>query len=409
MKQAGSQAKAQSVDLLPAVNADADAAKQSTDVQTLIGRGVKGLIVVPVDSKAIVPAIKQANAKNIPVVTVDLGADSGKIAMIVRADNVYMGTAGCEYMGKQAAGKGTVLNLQGDLATQNGQDRSKGFTECMSSKFPGITVVSKPMKWAPEECATQAQTVLSTQKIDGIFEGSESVCLASVQKVLTTQKKDAKVGESGHITVVGIDGSPAGLDAIRAGQMDAIISQPLDLYAKYGIQYVKDAMAGKTFTAGKTDHDSTIVQNGESLEDQRPRRPSPRRTWTTTPCGATGPDPQAHGRRGGPGRPRAHRTSTEEQQMTEAIVVDDVSKSFGPTRALADVSLSIAQGESRALIGKNGAGKSTLMSILTGLVAPDSGSVRVLGATGAATSPRSAASTSAARWCRRPAPRRTSR
>ncbi|GAB3682808.1 sugar ABC transporter substrate-binding protein [Angustibacter aerolatus] len=270
VKQLGSQAKAQSVDLLPAVNADADAAKQSTDVQTLIGRGVKGLIVVPVDSKAIVPAIKQANAKNIPVVTVDLGADSGKIAMIVRADNVYMGTAGCEYMGKQLAGKGTVLNLQGDLATQNGQDRSKGFTECMSSKFPGITVVSKPMKWAPEECATQAQTVLSTQKIDGIFEGSESVCLASVQKVLTTQKKDAKVGESGHITVVGIDGSPAGLDAIRAGQMDAIISQPLDLYAKYGIQYVKDAMAGKTFTAGKTDHDSTIVQNGESLEDQLP-------------------------------------------------------------------------------------------------------------------------------------------
>ncbi|MDB4873460.1 MAG: multidrug transporter ATP-binding protein [Gemmatimonadales bacterium] len=65
--------------------------------------------------------------------------------------------------------------------------------------------------------------------------------------------------------------------------------------------------------------------------------------------------------------------------MSEAIVVERVSKSFGPTRALADVSLSIERGESRALIGKNGAGKSTMMSILTGLVAPDSGSVRVLG------------------------------
>jgi len=68
--------------------------------------------------------------------------------------------------------------------------------------------------------------------------------------------------------------------------------------------------------------------------------------------------------------------------MTEAIVVDGVSKSFGPTRALVDVSLSIEQGESRALIGKNGAGKSTMMSILTGLVAPDAGAVRVLGAEG---------------------------
>jgi ribose transport system substrate-binding protein len=270
VKQLGVQATAQSVDLLPAVNADADAAKQSTDVQTLIGRGVKGLIVVPVDSKAIVPAIKQANAKNIPVVTVDLGADSGKISMIVRADNVFMGKAACKAMGKALNGKGAVLNLQGDLATQNGQDRSKGFTDCMSAEFPGITVNSKPMNWKPEECATQAQTVLSTSKIDGIFEGSESVCLASVQKVLTNQGKTAKVGEAGHIVVVGIDGSPAGLDAIRAGTMDAIVSQPLDLYAKYGIQYIKEAMAGQTFKAGPTDHNSTIVQNGDSLEDQLP-------------------------------------------------------------------------------------------------------------------------------------------
>jgi simple sugar transport system ATP-binding protein len=64
--------------------------------------------------------------------------------------------------------------------------------------------------------------------------------------------------------------------------------------------------------------------------------------------------------------------------MTEAIIVDRVSKSFGPTQALADVSLTIGRGESRGLIGKNGAGKSTLMSILTGLVHPDSGTVRVL-------------------------------
>ncbi|MGI8415413.1 MAG: sugar ABC transporter substrate-binding protein [Nakamurella sp.] len=270
VKQLASQATKQGVSLLPAVNANADAAKQSIDVQTLIGRGVKGLIIVPVDSKAISPAIKQANAKNIPVVTVDLGAYSGKIAMIVRADNVYMGKAACRYMGKALGGKGAVLNLQGDLATQNGQDRSKGFTDCMTSEFPGITVNSKPMNWKSEQCATQAQTVLSTSQINGVFEGSESVCLTSVQKVLTAQKKDAKAGEAGHIVVVGIDGSPAGLDAIRAGTMDAIVSQPLDLYAKYGIQYIKEAMAGKTFKAGPTDHNSTIVANGDSLEDQLP-------------------------------------------------------------------------------------------------------------------------------------------
>ncbi|WP_424533399.1 sugar ABC transporter ATP-binding protein [Sphaerisporangium viridialbum] len=64
--------------------------------------------------------------------------------------------------------------------------------------------------------------------------------------------------------------------------------------------------------------------------------------------------------------------------MPQAIVVDNVSKAFGPTQALSQVSLTVDQGESRALIGKNGAGKSTLMSILTGLTQPDTGSIKVL-------------------------------
>lgn len=64
--------------------------------------------------------------------------------------------------------------------------------------------------------------------------------------------------------------------------------------------------------------------------------------------------------------------------MPQAIVVEDVSKAFGATQALSRVSVTVGQGESRALIGKNGAGKSTLMSILTGLTQPDTGSIKVL-------------------------------
>jgi simple sugar transport system ATP-binding protein len=59
----------------------------------------------------------------------------------------------------------------------------------------------------------------------------------------------------------------------------------------------------------------------------------------------------------------------------EALVLSDVSKSFGPTLALDEVSVSIGAGEARALLGRNGAGKSTLIAIITGLLHPDSGSV----------------------------------
>jgi ABC-type sugar transport system substrate-binding protein len=270
VKQLGDQASAQGVNLLPAVNADADPAKQVSDIQTLLGTDIKGLIVVPVDSQAVVPAIQQANSQGVPVVSVDLGADSGDIAMVVRADNVFMGNAACEYMGEQLGGQGTVLNLQGDLATSNGNDRSNGFTDCMTSKYPDIEVISQPMNWDPEECTTQAQTVLSTTEVQGLFMGSESVCWAGVQKVLQDQGKLIPVGADGHIVTVGIDGSSAALDAVRADQMDAVISQPLELYAKYGIEYIKRAMAGETFAEGPTDHDSTIVRVDGVLQDQLP-------------------------------------------------------------------------------------------------------------------------------------------
>jgi simple sugar transport system ATP-binding protein len=58
---------------------------------------------------------------------------------------------------------------------------------------------------------------------------------------------------------------------------------------------------------------------------------------------------------------------------------DHVSKSFGETRALFDVSLDIRAGECHGLVGRNGAGKSTLVSLLTGLSRPDRGSIRLAG------------------------------
>jgi len=62
-----------------------------------------------------------------------------------------------------------------------------------------------------------------------------------------------------------------------------------------------------------------------------------------------------------------------------AVELEGVAKSFGQTHALRNVSLRIAEGETRGLIGRNGAGKSTLVSILSGQLAPDSGHIRLWG------------------------------
>ncbi len=61
------------------------------------------------------------------------------------------------------------------------------------------------------------------------------------------------------------------------------------------------------------------------------------------------------------------------------VEVSDVSKRFGMSQALSDVSMRVPAGDSRALVGRNGAGKSTLVGVLTGIVSPDAGRVRFSG------------------------------
>ncbi|GIH49969.1 ABC-2 type transport system ATP-binding protein [Microbispora rosea] len=65
--------------------------------------------------------------------------------------------------------------------------------------------------------------------------------------------------------------------------------------------------------------------------------------------------------------------------MTEAIHVDALVKTFGPTRALDGLDLSVRTGEVHGFLGPNGAGKSTTIRILLGLLRADSGSARLLG------------------------------
>jgi branched-chain amino acid transport system ATP-binding protein len=65
--------------------------------------------------------------------------------------------------------------------------------------------------------------------------------------------------------------------------------------------------------------------------------------------------------------------------MAEALVVSDLGKRFGGLRAVADLSLRVAEGETLALIGPNGAGKSTSFNLITGYFRPDTGSVVAFG------------------------------
>jgi ribose transport system substrate-binding protein len=251
-------------------NSQNDISKLADNVQTLVAQGAKGVVIAPQDTAAVIPTLAQLASKNIPVVSVDTRPDSGKVYMVVRADNRAYGTKACKYIGDTLQGKGNVVMFEGDLASINGRDRTEAFNDCMKQNYPNMKIFGEPTKWDPPTAISQLNTVLAGNKIDAIYMQA-SIYLPATLQALQQKGLLKPRGQAGHIVIVSNDGVPAEYKAIRDGQMDATVSQPADLYAKYALQYVKDAMAGKTYKPGPTDHDSTIVQVGpQILEDQIP-------------------------------------------------------------------------------------------------------------------------------------------
>jgi ribose transport system substrate-binding protein len=252
--------------------ANNDAAKQNTDIHTLIQEGAQALIVNPVDSAAIAPALDYAASKNIPVVSVDVAPSSGHVFMIVRADNVAYGQNSCKFIATHATGtSGHIAILEGDLASVNGKDRTDGCNQVISSNYPNFKTVEYATKWDTPTAVNDAKTALSTYPdLKGIYvewSAPEDGILAAEQAA----GKFTPVGSSSHIVLIGNDGTPHEHALIRAHQLDASISQPANSYAQYAIFYARAALEGKTYSAGQsTDHNSTIVSLLGNLEDALP-------------------------------------------------------------------------------------------------------------------------------------------
>jgi len=256
------------VKLVGPISSDGDAAKQATQIRTLIDQGVSALVINPVDSAAIAPTLAYAASKHIPVVSVDVAPTKGSVYMIVRADNILYGQNACKYIGSHVSGSGHVAMLEGDLASINGLDRKNGFLNCMKANYPNLKVVEYATKWDTPTAVNDAKTAISTYSdLKGIY----AHWSGPVPGIIAAEKaagKFTKVGSANHIILFSNDGTPQEHGWIRAGEEDGTISQPANLYAQYAVYYAKQALSGAKYKVGmKTDHGSKIVNLLGNLED----------------------------------------------------------------------------------------------------------------------------------------------
>lgn len=261
-------AKKYHADLLGPLVADNDSGKQISDIHTLISEGAQALIVNPVDSAAIAPALDYAKRKGVPVISVDVAPSAGHTYMIVRADNELYGREACDYIGAHAR-SGTVAELQGDLSSLNGRDRSTAFESCMKSKYPALKVLKYPTKWDTPTATDDASTALHSHSDLAAIYAQWSGPVPGIVQAIKSAGRYTPVGKPGHVIIVSNDGVPFEMKDIRDGVLDATVSQPATLYAKYAISYARDALSGKTYKKGQPAASGAgpLVTVGSNLED----------------------------------------------------------------------------------------------------------------------------------------------
>src|SRR5262249_9240612 len=125
---------------LVVTSGDFDLGKQSSQIEDFITRKVDAIIVSPVDSRGIGPAIKKANDAGIPVFTSDIAAQEGNVISHIASDNVAGGRLAGEFLAKFLNGKGDVAII-GQPTITSVLDRTQGFKEAIG-KYPDIKIVA---------------------------------------------------------------------------------------------------------------------------------------------------------------------------------------------------------------------------------------------------------------------------
>src|SRR6476646_5120407 len=115
-----------------------DREQQVQVVEGFISQGVNGIVLAPLDSKALIRPVEEAKKAGIPTVIIDSGLETDQITSFAATDNRKGGNMAAERLGELLGGKGKVVMLRYLEGSASTTDREEGFIDVMRSKYPNI-------------------------------------------------------------------------------------------------------------------------------------------------------------------------------------------------------------------------------------------------------------------------------
>lgn len=231
----GAEAKAEEVGAeLIVVDAGDDAAKQTSDIEDLISKKISVLIVNPVDSDAVAPAVETAISKGIKVISVDRVVNGVEVDCSIASDNVAGAEMATEYLVELLGEGAEVAELEGVTGASATIDRGEGFHNVADEK---LNVVAKQTaSFDRAEGMSVMENILQAQpNVKGVFAHNDEMALGALEAI-----------GSKDIVVVGFDATDDALASIKNGGMAATIAQQPDLMGATAVETAMKLINGET-------------------------------------------------------------------------------------------------------------------------------------------------------------------
>ncbi|MEP6719268.1 MAG: substrate-binding domain-containing protein [bacterium] len=219
-----------------------DREQQVALVEGFISQNVNGIVLAPLDDRALVRPVEEAARVGIPTVVIDSGLQTENIVSFVATDNLKGGMLAADRMGELLGGKGKVLMLRYQEGSASTQQREEGFVKELKAKYPGIELISSEQYAGPtRDTAKRASENLLNRygnDIQGVFTPNES---STAGMLLALQDID----KAGKLTFVGFDTSQTFIDAMRNKQLHGIVVQNPFNMGYLGVKTMVNQLLGK--------------------------------------------------------------------------------------------------------------------------------------------------------------------
>ena len=238
-----------------------DRAQQITVVEDFISRGVDGIVLAPLDDRALMRPVQDAAREKIPVVIIDSALQGSDYASYVATDNYQGGVLAARRLGQLLGGKGRIFLIRYQEGSASTVQREAGFLDTVTKEFPGLALlVQDQYAGATTETAYQlAENLISRfPDVEGVFTPNESSTFGMLRALQESRL-------AGKVVFVGFDSSPKLIQGLRDGHLQGLVLQNPAKMGYLGVVTIVARLRGEP--VAKVIDTGVVLATADNMDD----------------------------------------------------------------------------------------------------------------------------------------------